>query len=111
MSSGIGVTIWPPGGPGGSWAYLPLVEMRSWLFGRFMVSLPFVNYGGVLADDGETSAALLDEATSLAKAHKLRHIELRHREAMFPSLPSRRHKVAMRLELGRKAESVWTTLD
>jgi serine/alanine adding enzyme len=24
---------------------LPLVAFRSWLFGRFMVSLPFVNYG------------------------------------------------------------------
>ena len=28
---------------------LPAVIIRSWLFGRFMVSLPFVNYGGVLA--------------------------------------------------------------
>jgi len=30
---------------------LPLVSFRSLLFGRFLVSLPFVNYGGVLADD------------------------------------------------------------
>ena len=30
---------------------LPLVAFRSWLFGRFMVSLPFVNYGGVLTSD------------------------------------------------------------
>jgi hypothetical protein len=29
---------------------LPLVVMSSRLFGRFAVSVPFVNYGGVLAD-------------------------------------------------------------
>src|SRR5919106_4324900 len=30
---------------------LPLVLMRSRLFGRFVISLPFLNAGGVLADD------------------------------------------------------------
>ena len=38
---------------------LPTVVFRSWLFGRFMVSLPFVNYGGVLASDAEAAEALL----------------------------------------------------
>ena len=28
---------------------LPVVKFRSWLFGRALISLPFVNYGGVLA--------------------------------------------------------------
>lgn len=39
---------------------LPLVFFRSRLFGTFAVSLPFVNYGGVLADDHAVAAALLD---------------------------------------------------
>src|SRR5215467_13246873 len=30
---------------------LPLVDIKSLLFGRTLTSLPFVNYGGVLADD------------------------------------------------------------
>ena len=29
---------------------LPLVEMKSLLFGHFFVSLPFLDYGGILAD-------------------------------------------------------------
>src|SRR5687768_4153184 len=30
---------------------LPLVFFKSAVFGRFVVSVPFVNYGGVLADN------------------------------------------------------------
>src|SRR5262245_38369321 len=35
---------------------LPLVEIRSRLFGRTMTSLPFLNYGGIIADS-EAAAA------------------------------------------------------
>ena len=30
---------------------LPLVYIRSLLFGRFLVSLPYLNSGGIMADD------------------------------------------------------------
>ena len=45
---------------------LPAVVIRSWLFGRFMVSLPFVNYGGVLASSDAAARALLDAAAVAA---------------------------------------------
>jgi hypothetical protein len=35
---------------------LPLVEIRSALFGRTLTSLPFVNFGGVLAETDEIRA-------------------------------------------------------
>ena len=38
---------------------LPLVIIRSRLFGRCAVSLPFVNYGGVCAEDDEVAACLV----------------------------------------------------
>src|ERR1022692_1488804 len=38
---------------------LPLVFMKSWIFGRTMTSLPFVNYGGVVADSSPVARALL----------------------------------------------------
>jgi FemAB-related protein (PEP-CTERM system-associated) len=90
---------------------LPLVEFRSWLFGRFMVSLPFVNYGGILAADDEAAHALLAEATRLTTARNLRHLELRHRHQMFPSLPPRTHKVTMFLSLASDADGMWEKLD
>jgi hypothetical protein len=46
---------------------LPLVVMRSRLFGRFVVSLPFLNEAGVLADDGPAEAALIDSAVRVTK--------------------------------------------
>ena len=41
---------------------LPLVLLSSVAFGRFFVSLPFVNYGGLIADNGEAMTALTEAA-------------------------------------------------
>jgi FemAB-related protein (PEP-CTERM system-associated) len=90
---------------------LPLVVFRSALFGRFAVSLPFVNYGGVLADDDQAARALLDRAAALAAERGLEHVELRHQDARFPELPSKHHKVAMRLDLESDATRAWDALD
>ena len=57
---------------------LPLVEIRSWLFGRTLTSLPFLNFGGVLASTDDAARALLDEAAAIARTRRCRHIELRH---------------------------------
>src|SRR5262245_53914934 len=38
--------------------FLPLTFVKSYLFGRFLVSLPFLNYGGVYTQD-DVSARLL----------------------------------------------------
>ena len=90
---------------------LPLVLFRSALFGRFAVSLPFVNYGGVLAADEQVSRALLERAATLAAERGLAHVELRHQDARFPDLPSKRHKVAMKLALEADAARAWDALD
>ena len=41
---------------------LPLVFMRSLLFGRMLVSMPYFNYGGILADDPPVAADLYEAA-------------------------------------------------
>ena len=33
---------------------LPFVHIKSWMFGNYMVSMPYFNYGGVCADDKST---------------------------------------------------------
>ena len=66
------------------------------LFGRFGVSLPFVNYGGVVADDEAVAQALLAEAVKLAEARRWKHLEIRHMEQRFQNLEAKReHKVAL----------------
>lgn len=57
---------------------LPLVEQSSALFGRFLVSLPFVTYGGILADDPASAVALAEYASQEARMRRANHVELRH---------------------------------
>lgn len=86
---------------------LPLVMLSSRLFGRFLVSVPFVNYGGVIGDDSDTVTCLIKEA--IERAHRLgaRHIELRHQQTSDVQLPSSHRKVSMRLELPKEFELLW----
>ena len=90
---------------------LPLVEFKSWLFGTFAVSLPFVNYGGVIADNTEAARALVSHAAGLRTERGWRHVELRHTQPRFPELPCKRHKVAMHLSLPDDSVSLWASLD
>ena len=90
---------------------LPLVEFDSRLFGRFAVSLPFVNYGGVLARDASSAEALLRNALDLARLRRWSHVELRHFEQRFAEWPARRHKVAMWLRLPATADALWSAVD
>ena len=90
---------------------LPLVFFRSRIFGRFTVSLPFVNYGGVLADSSEAARVLVDRAIEETRKAGGSHLELRHTIRLFPELTARRHKVAMTLELESTSERQWQKLD
>jgi FemAB-related protein (PEP-CTERM system-associated) len=90
---------------------LPLVEFRSRLFGTFAVSLPFVNYGGVVADTGAAAGALSACAESLARERGWGHVELRHVRRQFAQWPVKRHKVAMWLSLSATSEILWSSLD
>ena len=89
---------------------LPLVVLSSRLFGRFMVSLPFVNYGGMLAHTDDARRALLDRAIGLARNAGLSHVELRHRARTLSTLSVKEHKVAMLLRLPADTETAWNGL-
>ena len=99
---------------------LPLVEIRSLLFGRSLTSLPFVNFGGVLADSDDAARALVNKASELARQFKSKHVELRHIARRFDDLPCKQHKVTMRLQLeaaaagtaGKSEDSpLWSKID
>lgn len=60
---------------------LPLVHVKSRLFGNSLVSNAFCVYGGPAADDGEARAALLAEAEALMSSLGADHVELRCRAA------------------------------
>ena len=89
---------------------LPLVFVRSRLFGRFAVSVPFVNYGGVLADDAGVASGLLEQAIRETRSRGA-YLELRHRQQCFTHLAAKQHKVAMHLRLCDTADEQWKALD
>ncbi|WP_272701649.1 FemAB family XrtA/PEP-CTERM system-associated protein [Desulfovibrio sp. Fe33] len=86
---------------------LPVVLMRSRLFGTFLTSLPFFNFGGVLAEDPAASNALIERAGALVRECGAQFLELRHIGAVAQGLPSKTHKVTMRLDLAPGAEALW----
>jgi FemAB-related protein (PEP-CTERM system-associated) len=90
---------------------LPLVHFRSRLFGRFLVSVPFLNYGGVLASDVAAGDALIAEAHQLARRSGASHIELRHTSRQFASLPCRAHKLKLTRPLPSTPEALWSAVD
>lgn len=88
---------------------LPLIQLKSALFGNFLVSMPFLNYGGVLAEDNAARNALTEQAAQLVRTLGCSHVELRE---LVPSAgwPMRTDKVSMWLPLPASAEALWTQL-
>lgn len=89
---------------------LPLTLVASTFFGRFLVSMPFVNYGGLLADDEDCATALLEHARTLRQQCRARNVELRHLAASGRGLPTRTDKVSMALDLPPDPDRLWTGL-
>jgi len=63
---------------------LPLTEIRSRLFGHALVSNAFGVYGGPVAADAESRAALVAHATALLERTGAGHVEFRSLEAGSP---------------------------
>jgi len=88
---------------------LPLALIRSPLFGRFLVSLPFVNSAGITAESDEAAKRLVDAAVTLADQHDVRYLELRSEcELRHRALTQKNDtKVMMRLPLPPAADQLW----
>jgi FemAB-related protein (PEP-CTERM system-associated) len=66
---------------------LPLIHVRSRLFGNALVSMPFAVYGGPVASGPEALAALDRAALSLAERLGVDHLEYRCRARQRPTWP------------------------
>lgn len=86
---------------------LPLIHMKSMLFGNFLVSVPFVNYGGLLCNGRDAENALLHEAEKIRRTCGSGHVEFRHIDREVTGLPARTHKVTMILPLENDEERQW----
>jgi len=90
---------------------LPLVHLKSIFFGNILVSMPFLNYGGILADTLEAERALWQEAIDLGKKLKVSYIELRHLNLLSwiknqDKTFVKSHKVRMLLDLPSNSQKL-----
>jgi FemAB-related protein (PEP-CTERM system-associated) len=89
---------------------LPLVAFAHPLFGRYLVSVPFLNRGGILCTTERAKVALLEEARSVMARTRSSFCELRHVRGIDPSLPARETKVSMALDVRAGRDALWKSI-
>lgn len=87
---------------------LPLVRLKSRLFGDFMVSMPYFNSGGALANSQLIEQQLMRTANDHAEFIGTGHIEYRD-DIRRDGLPVRDEKVNMILSLPDKKDTLWNS--
>lgn len=86
-------------------AFLPLGDVRSRLFGRYLISMPFLNMGGAIGD-APGRAALENHARDLASQRRAKLLELRGREPSPGVLQTSARKITVELPLPEVLEGV-----
>ena len=92
-------------GDGALLGVLPLVRVKSAVFGHYLVSMPFLNYGGPLGS-AEAVRALAEEAVRVADASSVKLLELRSRIPLDLSLPVSHRKITVVLDLPENSEAL-----
>jgi FemAB-related protein (PEP-CTERM system-associated) len=84
---------------------LPLVRVKSLLFGDALVSTPFCVYGGIVAADDAAQVALTREACVLARRLGVDHLEMRNRRRQHPEWPVKELYVTFRKSIDPDSET------
>jgi FemAB-related protein (PEP-CTERM system-associated) len=87
---------------------LPLVHIKSRLFDNILVSMPFQDYGGIIAQDEDSFRQLLEHALRIKKENGAQSLELRDRRQLFlsPGCPYG-DKATLVLDISPGEEKIW----
>jgi len=89
---------------------LPIFLVRMPPFRAALISIPFLNYGGPLADTETARHALLSDAIELAKDLRVDYLELRSREPIDDRFSSLSHKETYEIDLTPGRDAIWRRL-
>jgi len=89
---------------------LPLVRVRSLIFGHYLVSVPFLNYGGPLGS-AEAIKALSLAAEDQARRDDVKLLELRSRHELPIELPVSHRKITVVLDLPSDTDRLFKGFD
>ena len=84
---------------------LPLAQVKSWLFGNTLASLPFCVYGGIIAINEEARRALLKAACELASQLKVDALEMRNVQPSGQGWPTKNLYSTFRKEIDADADT------
>lgn len=90
---------------------LPLFLVRTWWNARYLISVPWLDYGGVCAADEESACLLVDRSRELAKTTGASFIELRSVEPIGCELATATERVTFLADLSAGSESLWKNFD
>ena len=85
---------------------LPLVRVRSRVFGHYLVSMPFLNYGGPLGSE-DAVAQLTTMASEIARQGSVTVLELRSQQPLNIKLQVSHRKITVLLDLPGDAQQLW----
>ncbi|HJQ10603.1 MAG TPA: FemAB family XrtA/PEP-CTERM system-associated protein [Gemmatimonadaceae bacterium] len=88
---------------------LPLVRVRSVVFGHYLVSMPFLNYGGPIGT-AEGVGALIREATRIASRDRVKLLQLRNTVPLETTLTASHRKITVILDLASSATEMFKRL-
>lgn len=88
----------------------PLVLQKSSLFGTHLISLPYLNIAGILAEKESVREKLCEAALQLADEHSADYVELRHLNSDLKEISFFDHKVTFLLDLPKDPEILWAQL-
>jgi len=90
---------------------LPLIRFRSLSGRRELVSMPFLDTGGILARSEEAEEALLQAALEEARSYGARTVDLRQMEPLLGAPPNKElGRVDLVMPLERDVETQWKAL-
>ena len=90
---------------------LPLFLVKSVLFGKFFVSVPFASYGGVCADSQDIETLLIEEAMRMAEDEHVDYLELRNRwETKYFDFKRKDLYVTFQVDLHEDPDILWKSL-
>ncbi len=86
---------------------LPLVRFNSRMFGKFLVSMPFFNYGGELVSNEILRNKFYSHLHQFILQQNLNFVEFRQDDELEINLPVRQHRVTFLLSLPDSEEDLW----
>lgn len=89
---------------------LPLFLMRNILGKKFLISNPFLGYGGICAEDNKTKEALIHKAKEIAVKNNVEYFEIRQLAATIDSLLVKNDFVTFFLRLGNGEDFIWKNI-